>query len=143
MQLDDTTVRAVTHEVCNTTFGLPISDLAGAVDVLASDNVAADVRVQGNWNARIAIVASKSLARELAGRMFQQDAANVEEADMEDSLCEFANIIGGNLKGIVGEEADLSIPAYYPSTPSELNEATLATSFEHNAEGFSVVVQAC
>lgn len=141
MQLDTPTVRAVTHEVCSTTLSMPIFDRELPSEIGRADEVAAEVEVAGGWNARISVVASKNLARKLAGRMFQQDAASIEDSDMEDSLCELANIIGGNLKGIVGAEADLSIPAFREVAPAELIAANLAAAFEHETDSFCVFVQ--
>lgn len=140
MQLDANTIRAVTHEVCNTTFGMPVFDQDPQQEFSGADHVCAEICVEGDWNAKISIVTSKNLARQLAGRMFHQDAGTVEECDVEDSLCEFANIIGGNLKGIVGQEANLSIPAILESIPQNGGENCLATSYGHEDDSFCVLV---
>lgn len=142
MLIDANIVRAVTHEVCNTTLGMPVMDRETAEILADAGRVSAEVLVEGDWNARISIIASKDLARELAGRMFQQDLDAVGQDDLEDSLCEFANIIGGNLKGIVGQEANLSIPSYHEGETVCVSGDGLSTAFAHDSSDFCIVVDA-
>ena len=42
--------------------------------------------------------------------MFSADCGSLSGEEIRDAFCEIANMIGGNIKGSLAEEADLSLP---------------------------------
>jgi CheY-specific phosphatase CheX len=53
---------------------------------------------------------TQRVARELAAGMFDEAAADVADADVMDALGEVANMIGGNVKALLGATS-LSLPS--------------------------------
>lgn len=139
MNINEETLRAVTREVCLTTLGLTLRDEPNSAITGGDDWLATEIHIDGGWTSKISVVMSKNLACVMAGRMFDQEPNEVELCDVEDSLREFVNIVGGNLKGIVGVDSTLSIPEI--TAVRDFDAEHLATAYECESERLHVVVE--
>lgn len=72
--------------------------------------VVASVAISGAWNGHVVVGATPYAARRLAAAMFAMDAASVGDDDLADAWGEIANILGGNVKGLLPEPSVLSLP---------------------------------
>ncbi|MDX2018928.1 MAG: chemotaxis protein CheX [Deltaproteobacteria bacterium] len=72
--------------------------------------VRSSVALKGGFEGMIAVKCSTGLALELARRMYMSgdQAPSLDEA--QDAVHEFANMIAGNIKGILGQ-AQMSLPS--------------------------------
>lgn len=74
------------------------------------DSLTASIQVEGSWNATFRVIASKALATQIASTMFDIVPEELTADEIMDALGETVNVIGGNAKGIVNEECNLSLP---------------------------------
>lgn len=80
------------------------------VDEANSGQLMAAIRIAGNWNATLQVCASMQLARHIACAMFAQAPDVIGQDDLCDALGEVVNVLGGNVKGMVGHDCHLSLP---------------------------------
>ena len=74
------------------------------------DALQATVRISGQWNAEVKVVASMTLIERIASTMFSIDLNELEEEEKVDALGEAVNVIGGNVKGVLNGDCNLSLP---------------------------------
>lgn len=93
----------------------------------------------GGWEGRIVVQATASFARAVAAKMFGMPRDEVPTMDADDAVGELTNVVGGNLKALLGEdEVDLGLPqngVEWDGTGSLVATTTLAA-----APGFEVTV---
>lgn len=87
----------------------PSADGPGA-DGPGDDALQATVRISGQWNAEVKVVASMTLIERIASTMFSIDLNELEEEEKVDALGEAVNVIGGNVKGVLNGDCNLSLP---------------------------------
>lgn len=80
-----------------------------------SEGLTFTVDVTGEWSGSIHFSVERELALELARRMLERD--DVDESDIVDAMKEVANMIGGNVKGLVPGPSRLSLPRESKSPP--------------------------
>ena len=68
------------------------------------------IRVAGDSRIELRVIASEALAVNIACAMFDMSQEELGMEETWDALGEIANIIGGNLKGIIDNPGPLSIP---------------------------------
>lgn len=95
------------------------------------------VDVLGAWTGSISIEISEPLAGRLAQSML--DAPEAEPDDVRDAMCELANVIGGNLKGLMPGPSVLSVPRVADCEPVAVNAKQLVFCCE--GQPFSVTVR--
>lgn len=109
----------------------------------------AAVVIDGAWHGILLVRCSERLLERLCASMFQRFATG-DPAEMEDTLRELANIVGGNLKTVLPESDDgaglrLSLPRVI-SSAAERSELTsgdsqqFVASFGVDGEPFEIEV---
>jgi chemotaxis protein CheX len=76
----------------------------------AGRSVSATVHISGGWNGSVILSCSTPLASAAAAAMFQIAAADLDEDEIADAFGELVNMIGGNLKCLLPEPSQLSLP---------------------------------
>jgi chemotaxis protein CheX len=109
MYLDEETLTQVTSDICTTMLGLPMYPVYDGL--VEHTPLTAQVRISGEWNATVEIATTPKVATLIAAQMFSLDPSQIQTADLYDALGEVANMVGGNVKGIVNGELDLSLPS--------------------------------
>ncbi|MCA9187850.1 MAG: chemotaxis protein CheX [Pirellulaceae bacterium] len=110
MQIDNDTLTQVACDVFTSMLGIPIEPAAQEPADAAEPLVASYIGVSGDWTSALEIVTTERVARQIASGMYEAAADNLPENDVFDALGEIANMIGGNVKGIIGGECSLSLP---------------------------------
>jgi chemotaxis protein CheX len=80
--------------------------------------ISAVVTVAGAWHGAIVVSCSPAAARQLAGVLLGLPEGQVSTNDVDDALGELANIIGGNIKGLLPGPSTLSLP-YLAALPGD------------------------
>jgi chemotaxis protein CheX len=80
-------------------------------DEKRTDQVTGCIQISGAWQGAIVIQSSVNFASTIASRLFGEATENLSEADLRDAFCELANMVGGNIKGLVPGPSFLSIPS--------------------------------
>lgn len=81
-----------------------------ATEPSASGRWTAAVHIAGAWNGTIILETGSPLARAAAAEMFDVAPSAVGDQDIQDSLAELANMIGGNVKTVLPGPSFLSLP---------------------------------
>jgi chemotaxis protein CheX len=71
--------------------------------IVGDDVVCASISIGGPWNATLLLHCARPLARGGTAAMLDIEPAELADADVHDIMGELANIIGGNLKGVVSD----------------------------------------
>lgn len=79
-------------------------------ECLDCPDIQATVRVSGQWNAEIHVIVSDQLARRIGCAMFGTEPEDLSDEEICDAMGEVANVIGGNAKGVVDSDSNLSLP---------------------------------
>ena len=109
MQLLDTDLEGIANAIWLSvldTEATPASDPAA----LEGRTVTACVHITGGWAGSVSVALPVSLAEEVAAAMFALDPSELSAADVHDAVGEIANIAGGNVKGMIDQECELSLP---------------------------------
>lgn len=104
---DDLT--GLTSGVWDAFLGLPIDDAYGA-ELAAGPVRTSCVNISGSWSGSVALVIPEPLATLVAGAMFGLEADELTDVEISDAVGELANIIGGNIKGLIDGPCSLSLP---------------------------------
>ncbi|MBO9521510.1 MAG: chemotaxis protein CheX [Nocardioidaceae bacterium] len=103
-------VLEITGAVWDTVLQLPLSSTTAAGTGGAHEAHAA-VHISGTWNGSVALSCSRTLVRRAAGAMFQAAPEELDEAEVRDAFGELANMVGGQVKSLLPEPCQLSLPA--------------------------------
>lgn len=108
MPLDDETIRDLTRTVWETVLGLPADE--GADGAVAGDAIRASVDIRGEWVGTVSLSFSHVLARKLTAAMLAMPEDEATADLVRDVSGELANVIGGNVKGLLPGRCSLSVP---------------------------------
>jgi len=141
MRIDEQCLQQITMDVCTSMLGLELKPVP--VDRNTEQQMVASVEIHGERRTVVEVFANDFLIANIAGAMYCSDHGNLSESDIRDAFCEIANMIGGNIKGSFGEEADLTLPKMgQPQDWSdELLDDSLHTTFECFDHPLSIVVR--
>lgn len=130
MQFDEENLQQITIDVCQSMLGLELYPVSPEIDT--ARQLVASVEIHGDQHTIVEVYAHDHLMASIAEVMFASDRGSLSEADVRDAFCEIANMIGGNVKGCIGEEASLSLPSFGPAGGwlDALPQGSLRTTFE-------------
>jgi chemotaxis protein CheX len=106
------------------------------------NRVTASVHLSGDWNGAVLIECDRDQACRFAGRFLSIDPPENLDDHSRDVLGELANMIGGNLKGILTRGIRLSLPSVVDgsSVRGDGGERTLRMTFRCEDGFFWVTV---
>jgi hypothetical protein len=109
--IDESTVQSIAEDAWMALVGEDevLVQLPGEVpaDVLSSW-----VEVTGPWTGTVVLSTGRATAEELARCLLKEHAPPVlDDEDVADALGEMANVVGGNIKGVLPPPSALSLPA--------------------------------
>ncbi|MEC8557446.1 MAG: chemotaxis protein CheX [Planctomycetota bacterium] len=127
MKITADQVTQMTNDLFDSMLGMHIS--GGDVSEAAppQDWIQSKVQIQGAWNGELRVVASGELSAAIARAMFGSEAENLVEQEILDALGEVANVIGGNVKGHVDQDCDLTLPEI--GEPEQVSGNSLCQQF--------------
>lgn len=73
-------------------------------------SASATVHISGSWNGSVILSCSTTLARRAAAAMFEIGVDDLDDGEVADAFGELANMVGGNLKCLLPEPSQLSLP---------------------------------
>ena len=122
MFFSEADIREVTQSVWDLVLHLPAEPSAqhnlprGGVDLLSGS-----VHIKGSWNGTITLSCLPNLAQNAASAMYNAPAASLPAADVLDAVGELANMIGGNVRALLPEPCQLSLPSVGAAAGKPLN----------------------
>lgn len=141
MQIGEQEIRQITIDVCQSMLGLELNPIAFKSD--SARQLVASVEIRGHHHTVVEVFAHDDLMTAIAEVMFCADCGSLSGEEIRDAFCEIANMIGGNIKGSLAEEADLSLPVIgqAPDWLNDLPNGSLMTTFECCGHPLTVVVR--
>lgn len=105
--------------------------------------VAGSVQFSGAWDGAVTIETSADFARRAAATMFGVDPAAASIADTQDAIGELANMTGGNVKSLLPEPCQLSLPTVVEGQDlsTRFPGCELLTSVSFDCQGAPLVVR--
>lgn len=97
----------------------------------------ATISIGGTWTATLEVTVSTTLAQQFAASLLGMEPGEMEVADIEDALGELANVVGGNVKGLLDESiaSTLSLPVVTTTVPSITGgQLTISLGFDCGGE---------
>ncbi|MEM9703849.1 MAG: chemotaxis protein CheX, partial [Planctomycetota bacterium] len=70
----------------------------------------AAISITGERSACLLVIVSEKLSRSVASCMFDVPDAGLDDSQIEDAVGEVVNILGGNVKPMLGDDLQLSLP---------------------------------
>ena len=110
MMINPQQIIQMTEELFGTMLNMEIVSAADLPESLPVESVEASVKIGGQWAAELRVLGPKKLAESTASAMFDMEPNELTPDETHDAWGEIANIIGGNIKGIVDRDCDLSLP---------------------------------
>ena len=109
--IDHTVIEQLARDVCTTMLGLELAPCT--MPDVPGDNAMyfAHIGIDGDWQSELCIVCPASLAQKIASAMFMTEPDDLGEGEIGDAVGELVNILGGNVKGIMPGENQLSLPS--------------------------------
>ncbi|MES2305348.1 MAG: chemotaxis protein CheX [Gemmatimonadota bacterium] len=112
-------LQQITLDVWETFLGVRPEEVAPRP--LGAGTLAARVRISGAWDGTVVLRMPSALARRVGEEMFAKPAEVLSDEELRDAVGEIGNMVAGNLKGLLAEEARLSLPTvaewYLPEEP--------------------------
>lgn len=108
------------------------SPIACSADAPA-DGMSATISIGGPWTATLEVIVTQELARTFAATLLGGSPADLPGEDVDDALGELANVVGGNIKGLLddGGNATLSLPVVSRVRPSVTGgQLTVSCAFD-------------
>ncbi|HEX2892591.1 MAG TPA: chemotaxis protein CheX [Marmoricola sp.] len=107
MTLTQELLAQVVDEVLETFVG-SLSDEPQPADAVLP--VTAFVQITGAWTGTVLVSCSTELAATVTGAMLALPPEEVAQEDVSDAVGEVANMVGGSVKSLIAEPAELSLP---------------------------------
>ena len=102
----------ITQAVWSSFLGMPLHvvETPESSAAYGGQSATATVHISGGWNGSVILSCSTTLARRAAVAMFQTGPDDIGDEDIADAFGELVNMIGGNLKCLLPEPSELSLP---------------------------------
>ena len=105
-------IAQIVQTICQSVLGI---DAVTPIELrsIPAPTVAACIHIGGGWQGTMVLACSHEFARQAAAKMFQINAADCTEVELQDAVAELVNMIGGNLKALIVSDSpcQLSLPA--------------------------------
>jgi chemotaxis protein CheX len=102
-------IREITESIFSNVLGLSICETEGSGFGRGIHTMAGRVHITGAFEGSVALQCSDGLARRAAEIMFATEQPGTEEA--HEVVAELCNMAGGNIKALMAEPSELSLPA--------------------------------
>ena len=122
MQFLEEEILEITETTWQSVLGLDIAPRALPAEMGPVDgHLTGKVEISGAWTGLVLLHGSRELADAAATVIFSTEAGARSEQDSLDAMYELTNIIGGNIKSLLPEPCQLSLPCVEPTTDAHLN----------------------
>ncbi|MBH23054.1 MAG: hypothetical protein CMH57_01075 [Myxococcales bacterium] len=110
MPIHDDDIRSSVQDIWASMLGMPIEPAPIAEVTNTNDQIACMVQITGHWVGSVVLTCHTSLAADLTRTMFAMEDEDPSSEDVHDAFGELANMVGGNIKTVVGDPSHLSLP---------------------------------
>jgi chemotaxis protein CheX len=143
MNIDAQQLQQITIDVCQSMLGLTLHPISSEID--SARLLVASVEIRGERNAAVDVFAHEHLMAAIAEAMFCSDRGSLSQDEIRDAFGEIANMIGGNVKGMIGGDSELSLtlPTVGDAKDSldRLTHESLRTTFDCCGHPLTIVLR--
>jgi hypothetical protein len=121
MSINEDILREVTQTAWQAMLGISLEASGAPAKVVREDHIVSQVSIHGAWDGTVFIRWTPTAAHNAARLLYQSDTPSAEE--VRDLIGEMANIVGGNLKGLLPGPSWLSLPIVEHSPGTDIANA--------------------
>lgn len=145
MQFTVEDIVQISSDIWTSILGFEISHIPEGVEIpVGRRSMIGCIQIAGDWEGAITLYCPESLARKAAASMFDMEAAEVSEAEIQDTLGELTNMTAGNIKTFLPPSCLISLPSVAEGTDYKLvvpgGKVVAHTCFECGGEPLMVNV---
>ena len=136
MGFSDADLAEVTERIWSSILGLELEQ--APLNGSASDRYFTGcVQITGEWEGAITLACSEWLARHVTSIMFETPADEASFEEVQDAVGELTNMLGGNLKVLLPQPSQMSLPAVIEGSDYKIMVPSTAVMNEvgFNSEG--------
>jgi CheY-specific phosphatase CheX len=108
MPLDEQILQQITIQVCQTMLGFDLFLIDNDAD--STQQLVSSVEIHGHEHSIVKVFGHEDLVARFAQVMFSMNHGDLTKDEVYDAFREIANMIGGNVKGIMFEDSRLTLP---------------------------------
>lgn len=108
MSINEDILREVTQTAWQAMLGMPLESSGAPTNAAGEAHIVSQVSIHGAWDGAILIRWTPTAAHHAARAVYQSETPSAEE--VRDVVGEMANVVGGNLKGLLPGPSWLSLP---------------------------------
>lgn len=86
-------------------------------------SITGSIHINGAWNGTVFVHCSKDIISELSSRALDVDMDSLNNSEIEDTMREVTNLIGGSIKPFLPSPSELSIAEVHFITDSQMKES--------------------
>ncbi len=138
MQFLEAEILEITEETWGALLGLSISPCSTPEQAcIPQKGISAHVQITGTWNGTVVLHGTHDLTGLAASQIFSMTRDDLTGQDHRDAIYELANIIAGNIKSLLPEPCQLSVPTVQEGTEvaTELREAECVSRVVFECQG--------
>jgi chemotaxis protein CheX len=137
----DTDLAEIVESVWATTIERPLSRALPSDRDCTELQVVATIHISGAAELTLLVASPEGLARDIAAAMFGLASDEVDDELVFDALGEVANILGGNVKGLIASETQLSLPAVSRGVDVKVPGGKVTVAVHYDAGGQPLVIE--
>lgn len=103
-------LQTIVETIWATMLNIPIDRLPTTIEDGIDGAYSARVRISGTWDGTLVLVCSEGLARFVGAALFRMEPWDLDDESNLEAVLELANMIGGNVKALVGQGSQLGLP---------------------------------
>jgi chemotaxis protein CheX len=111
----ETVIRGVVSEVWRAILGLEVSEGESAFEaarkIATERSLTSCIQVTGTFEGTVLVCCSHRLAEKMAAIMFDVGEVELSNEEIEDATGELGNMVAGNIKLMLPEPSEISLPA--------------------------------
>src|SRR5262245_14915283 len=108
--LDSDALYSIATDIWTAYLNLSLSEPLMRTEDAGPLAVMAAISVTGAWDGHVVVSSSRNAAVGVAAAMLQMEPDEVTDADILDAAGELVNVIGGNVKSLLPQPSNLSLP---------------------------------
>jgi chemotaxis protein CheX len=104
-------IAEIARDIWGSFLSLELVQLPDTDEPLGGETLTGIVHISGAWDGSVFVEATKAHAESAAEAMFAAEPGTLSREEVGDALGELTNMVGGNVKGLLGVTTKLSLPS--------------------------------
>ena len=127
--LETTEIAKIVSQITEPVLGITFSAASSPQTSVSADWKTASLPIHGGNPITVAVAADEACGRQLGATMFATPTEKVDEAMVDDALCELVNMTAGRLKSALRIDQALGLPTIRPPEILQDGDGTWSQHF--------------